>query len=671
MKRRDFIQKTGIGLAGVFGSFALRPFGVPLFANSRERPNILFITTDYQAGEDIPLFGSPFLRMPNIDRLCNEGVVFQRHYCTASISIPSRYTLITGQYPHSHGAHDNTGAWVPQGSPLFMEQLAQGGYHLTGVGKMHFNPWDRMAGFHERIIADRKGNSEYDSGHMDDYARFLAQHNLNRMSYLRKQWLSDIFGVYDWPFADEFHIDHYVGEQTVRAIEQADSNRPWFMWSSFNGPHNPWDPPARFSDRYKRMDLPEARAVAGELQTKPPDHTRLRYNYTRDVVDRLDQAGPEESKELINRLRAGHFGGLSFIDEQIGRIMDALEASGQADNTIVIFSSDHGCELGDHHNIHKGNFYERSARVPMIVWSPHRYSPRKVDTYSSHVDLFPTFLSMAGLGISRDLGQKLEGFDLTPVIKGDDDYSQQQAFNEIRGGTNIVTDDWKFSIYPSDGSGELYDRKNDPDELINLFDNSDYQDIRRQLTERLVAFYPPLAGQVEQMSSPVFVERDIYRWESGKHILPADAPYQAGKTLRVNANINSNGDTWGSGPLMAAYISGVHGYSLYIRDGYLACGFRRWGRDTLVLSPSRLPEGSLRVGLSVSRDGIIRLMVDGEPISSGKVEGLIPVQEGHDRVMPPHIFIGYSPAWVNPIGGYDNDQDITGQISFVELQLNS
>lgn len=670
MKRRKFIRNTSFGAAGLIGATALGSSGFRTFKSSVGRPNILFITTDYQAGEDNPV-DSPFLHMPNMERLCREGVVFTRHYCTAPVCMPARYTFISGQYPHSHGAWDNTGAWVPEGTPIMMQQLAQSGYNTIGAGKMHFSPWNRMAGFKHRINAERKGNWKGDDNRIDDYAIFLAQHGLSRWSYLQKQTTSDIYGVYDWPFDEKFHIDHYVGQQTVRAIEKFGKNTPWFIWSSFNGPHNPWDPPARCSDRYKRMELPGARIREDELNDKPPDHTRVRYNYTRGVPDRIDHAAPEDRPDLIHRIRAGHFGGLSFIDEQIGFILDSLESSGQMENTIVIFSSDHGCELGDHHNIHKGLFYERSARVPMVIWSPSRYKPARIDSYSGHVDLFPTFLSLAGEKVSSSLGQKLEGDDLTPLLSGHTEMGNMQAFNEIRGGTNIVTGDWKMSIYPRDASGELYDRHADPDELYNLFEDDNYEDIRERLTERLVEFHPPLKQHIESMKPVVFIEKDVYKYRGGDHIQPQNAPFQAGKSVSVSANIDPASAPWIDGPVFASYVGGIHGYSLYIKDGHLVFGLRRWGRNTLIVSPEKLPLKSIQVGGGIGKDGELNLLIEGSVVSAGKVDGPLPVQEGHERIISPHIFVGHSPRWANPVGEYTVEQNLSAYIDSVELRLDN
>ncbi|HKL67655.1 MAG TPA: sulfatase-like hydrolase/transferase, partial [Bacteroidales bacterium] len=172
------------------------------------KPNIIIITTDYQAWEDVPEL-TPELKMPALDRLYNEGVVFRNHYCTAPVCMPSRYTLVSGTYPHTHKMWDNGGKWLPDGSPLLMDELNKAGYKTVGIGKMHFKPWDRMAGFDERIIADCQGNWAGDTLKKDDYYYYLKKAGKTRFDYLKYQDSTDLFGVYEWPMADTLNIDYF------------------------------------------------------------------------------------------------------------------------------------------------------------------------------------------------------------------------------------------------------------------------------------------------------------------------------------------------------------------------------------------------------------------------------------------------------------------------------
>jgi len=283
--------------------------------SSSDKPNILFICTDYQSGEDGPSLGSPFLDMPALDRLCKNGVVFERHYSTAPVCMPERYTWITGQYPHTHGKWGNGGGWLKEGTPVLMDELGKHGYYTLGIGKMHFSPWEQMGGFSRRITADRKANIEWDAKHQDDYAKFLAQYGLTRWDYLKLSFESETPHVYDWPFPEACHIDHFVGSQAAQVIEngELDDKGPWFMWVSFNGPHNPWDPPQKYSQPYREMDLPEPRTSPGGLEELPLGHTSGRYGYTKEVADYIDHY-PDREAAYVKKLCAAYYGNLTFID---------------------------------------------------------------------------------------------------------------------------------------------------------------------------------------------------------------------------------------------------------------------------------------------------------------------------------------------------------------------
>jgi arylsulfatase len=475
-----FIKLTAFALATVNGS------GQSSFP---QKPNILFVTTDYQAGSDVP-WETPLLRMPVLAGLSEEGVVLSKHYCTAPISMPSRYTLITGMYPHFHGQWDNQSVWVPDGTPILMEQLQSSGYYTAAVGKMHFFPWDREVGYNKWISADRKGNSAADTVRKDDYARFLGKAGLSRASYLNLQDSGEIYGVYDWPFADSLHIDHFVGEMASDLIAEKKSD-PWFLWVSFNGPHNPWDPPARYSSVYKDTTVSRAVWEPGELISQPYDYTILRYNYTRKISDLIDE-NPEKRDHYVRQIRAGHYGGLTFIDEQIGKIIEALRETGELDNTVIIFTSDHGAHLGDHDLIHKGTHYERSARVPMVIWFGSNLTSGERSGYSSHVDIMPTILEIAGAPIP----ESLEGKSLLPMIRGEAE-GADHAIIEIRKNYSRISDEYIFGLFPATREEVLVDRVADPQELRNVAYDKKYSHVADSLRNLLYNFHPAIRNQMD------------------------------------------------------------------------------------------------------------------------------------------------------------------------------
>lgn len=666
--RREFLRAAGAGVAAGYSHAALR-------GQQARRPNILFLCTDYQAGEDGPSLGSPFADMPALDRLCRNGVTFTRHYCTAPICMPARYTLYTGQYPHSHGKWGNTDGWIPEGSPVLMEILGEAGYYRLGIGKMHMDPWDRMGGFSRRITADRKGNVERDKLYQDDYAKFLAGYGLTRWDYLKLQYQSDPPHVYDWPYPVECHIDHFVGSQARKVVESGELNdrQPWFLWVSFNGPHNPWDPPAEYSRPYKEMKLPPPRTYPGELRRKPIGNTRHRYNYTKEVTDYMDRY-PDRAEAYIQRIRAGHFGNLTFIDRQVQGLLEALERKGLLEETIVIYSADHGSMLGDHGNIHKGLLYERSARVPFVVHCPARFQPRRSTALTSHVDVMPTILSLAGI----DIPAAVEGRDLNPLFTGAQEKIQDEVFIEIQRNYGIVTDRMKMFVYPN-GEGELYDLKVDPNELENRYEDPDYRQAKAKLQQRLVEFQPEVAPRFENGPPQRRKERSEYHFrqgdvqDQGRRPFP---PRQSGRAVHVRAVLSPS-----DGPLEGTFFASEewfrdwivkdpqNGYALYVRDGKAAMGVRIWGNDTIIQAAWNLPDKEVMVEGLLARDGTMTLKVKGETVASGKAPGCLPVRQARLDCLAPSVHVGVGHKWGWPIGAYRPDRDFRGTIKEVVLTL--
>ena len=677
--RREFLKIAGLGVAALGSREAIWSWPKKLIGQGswKNRPNILFICTDYQSGEDGPSLGLPFLNMPALERLCQNGVVFNRHYSTAPVCMPTRYTWITGQYPHTHGMWGNYDGWIPENSPLLMELLGKQGYYTLGIGKMHFKPWDRMAGFHRRIIADRKGNIESDKEYQDDYAKFLAEHNLTRWDYLKLQYESEPPHVYDWPFPQECHIDHYVGTQAQRVIEQGelDDKKPWFLWVSFNGPHNPWDPPAEFSRPYLKMDLPPPRTYSGELQDKPMANTGARYGYTREVADYIDRY-PDRAREYIKRIRAGHYGGLTFIDRQLAGILEALEKKGELEETIIIYTADHGSLLGDHGSFHKGLIYERSAHVPFIVHCPERFKPRRTDSLTAHVNLMPTILFLAGSPIPAGV----EGKNITPILSGKKESIQDHLIIEISHNIGIITDRWKMFIY-NNGEGELYDIKNDPDELKNLFSYPEYVKIKESLKNRLIAFRSEYAKKFKVNPPKPAVVKKEYRFKQGDILKQGEEPFpprQGGKTIHVRAVIASGDNkppegaifvceemiqTWPSRPPQ-------NGYALYIKHGRPAMGIRLWNEDTIVQAEEELPDGEVVLEGILTKDGHITLKMNGKTVATGKADSSLPVRDGRQEVVAPYIHVGVGHEWGKAIGDYNHEADFSGKISEVILKVD-
>lgn len=676
LNRRGFLKKFGWGTASLAVAhpskwwsrmFPGRPDLIP--------PNILFICTDYQSGEDGPSLGLQFLDMPALERLCRGGVVFSRYYSTAPVCQPARSTWITGQYPHSHDMWGNYEQWIPSESPVLMEILSRYGYYNLGIGKMHFKPWDRMAGFDRRIIADRKGNLESDKNYQDDYARFLSGYGLNRWDYLKLQHESETPHVYDWPFPPECHIDHYVGSKAQEVIEKGelDDKQPWFLWVSFNGPHNPWDPPAEYTKPYMDLDLPLPRTRLNEMSEKPMAATSSRYGYTKEVADFIDRY-PEREQEYIKRIRAAHYGSLTFIDRQVEGILDRLEKKGLLEDTIIIYSADHGSLLGDHGGFHKGLIYERSSRVPFIIHCPTRFKAMRTNSPAGHVDLMPTILGLAGIPIPDGV----EGKNLCPVLTGARTRVQDHIFIEISHNVGIVKHPWKMFVYPN-GEGELYNLKNDPDELINLYSDPRFGKIRAMFEELLVEFRPENAARFNVVP-PRILNRNEYKFKQGDVIIQGKPPYpppQGGKTITVRAVIGPSRDHSPEGAFFvcAEKISAwpdrppQNGYALYVKNDHPAMGVRIWDKDIIIEASKTIPPEKTLITGVMDRDGRILLFMNNHIVAEGRASTGLPLRPGRQEITAPSIYIGIGHDWGPPIGDYDGKSNFTGIIDDIRLKL--
>ncbi len=440
-----------------------------MFAGCQERkkefnrPNILFITTDYTRGEDLPVTGAPFLHAPALTKLCEEGAVFTRHCCNAPICMPARATIATGHYPHSHSLWDNRAIPLKQpGLPLLTTGLKEMGYQTVGIGKMHFHPF-KSDGYYDydiRITLEGKDRNYRD----DDYEKYLEERGTSRKELRKQRDTTNIprgQSFFDWQLDEEFHADAFVGVKTVETIqnEKLSNEKPWFMWVSFTGPHNPWNAPERFARLYRNMDdLPTGNFIEGELNSKPIDYTRHRYGYGGDLMRIYDRATHEEKREIRKNVRAGHYGMLSFIDEWIGKIIVELEEKGQLENTVIIFTSDHGSALFDNEMLHKGASFPTQSLVPFVVWNPGTIKPGLRTEFTTHVDLYSTFLELAG----NKNPQRNEGKSLVEVFKTPGHKVNDFVIIESTMVTSIMNDKWLAGFHHITKEVELYDLEKDP-----------------------------------------------------------------------------------------------------------------------------------------------------------------------------------------------------------------
>ncbi len=449
--------------------------------------------TDQQRYDSVHALGYPQMRTPHLDRLAEEGVSFDQCYCAAPSCVPSRASFFQLGFPHATGVLSNEDPW----SWSWAELLQQAGYHTVNIGKMHTQPFDAPCGFDQRFVVENKDRKmrlfRPHGGFYDEWDKFLSNSGVrkpSRRSY-REEYpgYENALGAYEWPLEERFHSDVFVGTMARWLIEQREAASPLFLQIGFPGPHPPYDPPARFIGMYRSVDFPVAEVAASELAGQPPPHEEYRRQMVAANHDAVRWKVDPTREELL-RLRRYYAANVTLIDEQIGLILQTLRDGGYLEEAIVLFTSDHGDALGDHGHIQKWTMYDCIVRVPMILWSP-RYLPagRRIDELIQQMDVVPMLFELARVPLAR------RGDALSPLaILREGAPGREAVFAEqgpdkrlegVRFETMIRTKAWKLVHYVDQEWGELYDLRDDPQEVRNLWYEAGHAEIRRDLLDRI------------------------------------------------------------------------------------------------------------------------------------------------------------------------------------------
>ena len=450
-----------------------------------ERPNVVLVITDQQRFDTIAALGAPAVDTPTLDRLVAEGTAFTRTYVTAPSCSPSRASLFTGVYPHTVGVLRNETLWRHS----WVESLAEAGYRCVNVGKMHTHPWETPLGFHERTVVENKDRAHPGVPFFhDQWDKALFSHHLvkpTRVTHREEADYREKLGAFEWELPEELHADRFVGAHARWWLETYPGDEPFFLQVGFPGPHPPYDPTPKALEVYRERDVPMPIPAAEGLADQPDALKELQAQHVDNDHDSVvHQVHPDP--EAQRRQRRHYLANVTMIDEEVGALLDALEARGVLEETVVIFTSDHGDALGDHGHSQKWTMFESSVRVPAIVWGPGRIAQgRRVDALTSMMDLGPTVLELAGLTPPA----WMEAVSLLPALAPDAGESawtgREHVFSEhardmILTGTELMTmvreERWKYVELLDSDQGQLFDLSADPDELVNLWDMEDHDD---------------------------------------------------------------------------------------------------------------------------------------------------------------------------------------------------
>ncbi len=430
------------------------------------KPNILYVMTDQQRFDTIAALGNGHIYTPNLDRLVRRGLSFTRAYSTCPVCVAARYTVRTGCEPAVTRRFSNRASPPVAGQadtmtgrcgPYLAETMRTHGYRTFGVGKFHTGPWDEDIGYDVHLHSEELYvTPEQRRG--DAYAAWIAKEHptYDYIEALQGERTEMYYMPQVSPMPAYATVESWAADRAIEQIE-VDDDRPFFGFVSFIGPHPPFAPPVPFSRMYDPDRMPDP--ICGERET---DYADEQIPFMNRVIWADDIA---DSRARV--LKARYYGEITYIDECLGRILDAVEARRDADNTLICFFSDHGDHLGDHRAWQKETFFDVSCHIPFLLsWPASLQTDERCEELVCLTDLFAIATHAAGRTETRD------GEDVLGMLAGDVPPRESVIGMYGQPGTPrfkmmVCQDDWKYIYIANGGREQLFNLAEDPQELVN------------------------------------------------------------------------------------------------------------------------------------------------------------------------------------------------------------
>lgn len=491
--------------------------------------NVIFFITDQQRADHLGCAGNPILKTPNIDKLASEGVLFRKGFVANPTCMPNRASIMTGQYPNT--CVRSFGVNLPEDVPTFSGTLRSEGFATKAIGKMHLNFWFRKVyedaqspehipgwldpASHEQMVANFPtpfygfdevdlvlGHGDSCTGHYQDWVAERSPETLRDLRALGGRILGQL--VRKSPVPEELYPTSYLTERSVDFLERYAGgelgSEPFLLKVSYPDPHHPCTPPGRYAEMYRAEDieLPASFGDSEAVRNHPYLGKRLDLRGLRNMMFRLSD------EEEVRSFTAHTYGMIAMIDESVGQILAALDRHGLTDDTIIVYTSDHGDMMGDHGMVLKGWLpYRGVLNVPMIFKVPGVAKAGSVsDALVSSVDIAPTLLNLCGVDEARQ-PPDMQGIDITPMLEDPTRPLRDCCLAEIDENDTglarllpgsratagrlkyLITQRYSLTVYDQvPGYGDLFDRHEDPHEMKNLWHSR--PDLRAELVERLL-----------------------------------------------------------------------------------------------------------------------------------------------------------------------------------------
>ena len=503
-QRRPYLRSGSFAIVMLLHSFVL--FAALFAANGGElraadRPNVLFLMAD-DLNNSLGCYGHPLVESPNIDRLAARGVRFERAYCQFPLCGPSRNSMLTGLYPNSTGILSNSQIFrqtIPSHHSL-PQSFRLDGYFAGRIGKL----------YHYNVPKSIGTNGHDDPGSWELELNPAGCDRLEEEPHIFTLTPGRFGGTLSWyasPKSDQYHTDGLLAADAEWVLERCarQKDRPFFLAVGFYRPHTPYVSPKPYFERYPERQMPVVQGVKEDQADLP---TPALGSYKKEQNKLTD--------DLRRQCVQAYFASVTFMDAQVGRVLDTLERLGLADNTIVVFTSDHGYHLGEHGLWQKMSLFEESARVPLIISAPGLSKKGGVaEAPVGLVDLYPTLAELCGVTV-RD---KLQGQSLVSMLKDPSVTGRGWTVSQVtrnRGkktggrffGYSLRTARWRYTEWADGEQGrELYDHNADPRELTNLADDPAFvetvAELSKQLRDAAKATFPA-SGETPELGTQLW-----------------------------------------------------------------------------------------------------------------------------------------------------------------------
>jgi arylsulfatase A-like enzyme len=623
-------------------------------------PNILFIIADDLNDWVGWLGGHPLARTPNMDRLAGMGIRFTNAHCSYALCNASRTSLMTGTNPWTNGVFGNEQDWRRSvqliGKLTLPEFMQKSGYFSAAAGKVfhasHGGPEGRLTGWHggrRGFELDEAWQERFpESGvQMPDLPVHTGQ-NLNGMNIWHWDW-----GVIDKNVDDM--DDAKVAAWTAAALQQT-RDRSAFLSIGFYHPHAPWYAPRKYFDMFplETIQLPEVKEDDLDDIPEIAKAYLKGENFHKQIL----------AKDLWKQAVQAYLACIAFTDDMLGRVLEAVEKSPQKDNTIIVFTSDHGWYLGQKQRWHKGGLWEEGTHIPLTIYAPGITHPGSVSSQPvSLVDLYPTITDLAGL----KKPDHLDGESLLPLLKDPLAIRQRPAITatggEEKAGYAIRSDRWRYIRY-SDGSEELYDHQADPHEWTNLAKSAD-----PAVIASLAAFLPKTWQSAHRplrdvQSSGGADGSTSYSFIGGDSFDASASPNITGRGLDLELEFDYNPKFDRDSTLMGQGDAQL-GWCLHIVDGKPAFTINYDGLHTTLKGDDDMPAGHVELRALMGLDGTLAMAITG---AAKEIRGFAPMEDGFPREPAKGMSVGESFGPL-PAKDFPNSSPFDGNIFRAVLHL--